>query len=153
MQEWEENKMQMYVHPAHETWAISFPSNPCRAPKTQKKNHHHTPSQKTQTHTHRSLSFLTWANFLAEEANLTLPRNSRASDRRRSQPQHKRQTMAPKIATKTLRIPHTHHRETPDLHPSAQPHTQEPKTRRLTGDDDDDGEDEADGFWRCKTEG
>lgn len=86
------------------------------------------------------------ANFLAEEANLTLPRNSRASDRRRSQPQHKRQTIAPKIATKTLRIPHTHHRDTPDLHPSAQPHTQEPKTRRLTGDDDDDGEDEADGF-------
>jgi hypothetical protein len=71
MQEWEENKMQMYVHPAHETWAISFPSNPCRAPKTQKKNHHHTPSQKTQTHTHRSLSFLTWANLHTEEANLT----------------------------------------------------------------------------------
>ena len=52
------------------------------------------------------------AKLLAEEANLTLPRLSRVSDRRRSQPQQKPQTIAPKIATKTLRIPPTHHRET-----------------------------------------
>jgi hypothetical protein len=31
--------------------------------------------------------------------------------------------MAPKIATKTLRIPHTNHRVTPDLQPSALNHT------------------------------
>ena len=64
------------------------------------------------------------ANLLAEEANLTLPRLSRASDRRRSQPQHKPQTIAPRNCYQNLKNPsHPSHRETPDLQPFALNHT------------------------------
>ena len=104
MQEWEEGKMQMYVYPSHKTWAISFPSNPSRAPHTQK-NHYHTPLQKnTNAHPHVALLLdlsNLGAKLLAEEVNLTLPRLSRVSDRRRSQTQQKPQTITPKLPPKT----------------------------------------------------
>ena len=62
--------------------------------------------------------------MLAEEANLTLPRLSRASDRRRSQPQHKPQTIAPRNCHQNLKNPsHPSHRETPDLQPFTLNHT------------------------------